>query len=534
MKKSPHRIDAVMLQLEDHLLTGSDSVWGLLRRIIARQRGEGGIFQPLGPAEHQRVMADLAPAVKKSSRDLTARPGAADLLTYLGARGVLCGLLSLQAPADLPAQLQKLSDSQPLPVRMVAGPDKLLPRQGVFNLSAALQELCPDHRRILVAASDPDLLRAAAAAECMTAAVGGIGPHPVSNHQIEFKVSDLGQLKRIIRLHTPLPAGKLPNDLLREFLDQIVFEDPDVIINPGVGEDIAAIDIKSEEVLVLKSDPITFATDAIGQYLVLVNANDIATSGARPRWLLTTLMLPCGITAAEIRQLVADLERSCRKWGITLCGGHTEITDAVNRPVVAGMMAGTVTRSALIDKRRMQAGDTILLTKSVAVEGTAIIAREFETRLRSLGMQPREIESCKGFLDHISIIPEARIAAASPATSAMHDITEGGIATALEELGIAGEHRLRVYKDRIPIYAESARICRLMAIDPLGLIGSGSLLITCRQGRCHDLMQAIQNAGIQVTRIGEVLESGKGIEAIAGGKPAPWPKFEVDEIARLF
>lgn len=340
--------------------------------------------------------------------------------------------------------------------------------------------------------------------------------------------------KRTDRMNTPLPAGKLPNDLLREILDQIVFEDPAVIINPGIGEDIAAVDIEAEEVLVLKSDPITFATDAIGQYLVLVNANDIATSGARPRWLLTTLMFPCGVTPAEIKQVVEDLERYCRMWDITLCGGHTEITDAVNRPVIAGMMAGTVTRSALVDKRDMQTGDNILLTKSVAVEGTAIIAREFDDRLTSLGMDRAQIHTCKAFLDRISIIPEARIAASSPATSAMHDITEGGIATALEELGIAGEHRLKVQMDRIPIYPETAQICSLMGIDPFGLIGSGSLLITCRQKDCQDLMEGIQQEGIQVNCIGEVLSSGSGIEAYMDGKPAPWPRFEVDEIARLF
>ena len=134
----------------------------------------------------------------------------------------------------------------------------------------------------------------------------------------------------------------------------------------------------------------------------------------------------------------------------------------------------------------------------------------------------------------ISIIPEARIAAASPATTAMHDVTEGGIATALEELGIAGEHRLRLYRDSIPIYQETSVVCELMDIDPLGLIGSGSLLITCRQKNCQDLMRTLQQEGIQVTLIGEVLDRGRGIEAIVDNQPVEWPKFEVDEIARLF
>ena len=404
--------------------------------------------------------------------------------------------------------------------------------QQMLNKMTEAQDL--NRNEILIVVCDSAFLPTAAQTGCLTAAFGHPDRESEKVEPTDFHVSDLVALKKLVRLHTALPAGKLPNDLLSEFLDQIIFEDPAVIINPGVGEDIAAVDIDSEEVLVLKSDPITFATDAIGQYLVLVNANDIATSGAQPRWLLTTLMFPCGVTPAEIRQVVNDLERFCRKWDITLCGGHTEITDAVNRPVIAGMMAGTVTRDALIEKGRMRSGDSILVTKSVAVEGTAIIAREFEERLRSSGMSSANIESCKGFLDRISIIPEARIAAASPATTAMHDVTEGGIATALEELGIAGEHRLKLYRDRIPVYPETSMVCELMNIDPLGLIGSGSLLITCRQENCQDLMQSIRNEGIQVTRIGEVLSPGKGIEAQVNDQPAEWPRFEVDEIAKLF
>jgi hydrogenase maturation factor len=402
------------------------------------------------------------------------------------------------------------------------------------TLKAVMADRGLDRSEMLLCISDPDLTPAATQTGCRIAAFGDFADSPDQAALADFRTVDLTALKRLVRLHTALPTGKLPNDLLREFLDQIIFEDPTVIINPGVGEDIAAVDIQSEEVLVLKSDPITFATDAIGRYLVLVNANDIATSGARPRWLLTTLMFPSGVTPAEIRQVVSDLERFCHQWEITLCGGHTEITDAVNRPVIAGMMAGTVSRSALIEKGCMGTGDSILVTKAAAVEGTAIIAREFEERLSQGGMDPAEIESCKRFLDRISIIPEARIAAATPATTAMHDVTEGGIATALEELGIAGGHRLRILLDRIPVYPETSRVCGLMGIDPLGLIGSGSLLITCRQEDCRDLMRTIHSEGIRVTQIGEVLERGSGIEAVFHDQAAAWPKFEVDEIARLF
>ena len=318
------------------------------------------------------------------------------------------------------------------------------------------------------------------------------------------------------------------------FLNQFVFKDPSIIINPGVGEDTAAVDVESEEVLVLKSDPITFATDSIGQYAVLINANDIATSGAQPRWLLTTLLFPCGVTPSEIRMVINELKEFCRQWDITLCGGHTEITDAVARPIITGMMAGTVARGNLIDKRNMAAGDRVLMTKAVAVEGTAIIAREFGNQLASLGMDDSEINKCRQFLANISIMEEARIAARFKATSAMHDVTEGGIATALEELSIAGGHRIIIDLEKIPVYAETRKICQLMNINPLGLIGSGSLLICCREAGCDSLITALRKGGIDVSCIGEVQEKGQGIDAWKQTRTATWPQFEADEITRLF
>ena len=253
-----------------------------------------------------------------------------------------------------------------------------------------------------------------------------------------------------------------------------------------------------------------------------------------PRWLLTTLLFPVGSTPSGIWSVVRELKEFCRKWGITLCGGHTEITDAVTRPVVCGMMAGSVRQRDLIDKRRMRPGDRLLLTKGAAVEGTAIIARELGSRLRKLGMSAEEIQSCRAYLDRISIIPEARQAARCPGTSAMHDVTEGGIATALEELSTAGGCRLRVDLDRIPVFPETRRLCRLLHVHPLGLIGSGSLLICCRPKHAHRLEGDLRRQGDS----GHVHRRGCGKRCRRPGVQRRAPRavasFEVDEIARLF
>ncbi len=340
--------------------------------------------------------------------------------------------------------------------------------------------------------------------------------------------------KKVIRPSLPLPVGKLNNEHLPELLRNLVIPDRAILIKPGIGEDTAAVDIRKEEVLVLTSDPITFATDSIGRYTLLVNANDIATSGALPRWLLVTALFPPGTTLADLRGELGELRKICRKEGISIIGGHTEITPAVTQPVLVGTLVGTVPRSVLIDKRSIRKGDLILLTKALAVEGTALIAQRFPEKLKRLGMTKQEIASCQKYIRWLSILPEARIAAALPGISALHDVTEGGLATALRELGIAGGYRIRVNLEKIPIFPRTRKICRLLNLDPLGLIASGSLLICCRKNTYSTLVKNMKKARIRVSLIGEVEDKGKGVRAFRAKKQHPWPDPPVDEIAHLF
>jgi hydrogenase expression/formation protein HypE len=493
-------------------------------------------LQSLASAEDcSRILSGLDRLELEVAADLHLVAGAEELLRYLELKNLHLAVISHCGPAFVDHVLQNLPSVNDMNIYPVINRSELMaktPAGNAVELAAQKLRLRPD--QILIVTADPAVLQQAKDIAAVAVYLDLSARTERTQADGGYRISCLAQLKPIVRLGIPLPAGKLPNDLLREFLNQFGFQDPSVIINPGIGEDTAAVDVASEEVLVLKSDPITFATDAIGQYAVLINANDIATSGAKPRWLLTTLLFPCGVTPSDIHKVFQELKEFCRRWEITLCGGHTEITDAVTRPVVTGMMAGTVTRRKLIDKRNMAPGDRVLLTKGVAVEGTAIIAREFSGRLAQLGLPDAEIEKCRKFLADISIIPEARIAAQSGATSAMHDVTEGGLATALEEMSIAGGHQIRIDLDAIPVFAETRKICRLLSIQPLGLIGSGSLLICCRESGCSSLMKSIRQSGIEVACIGEVRDPGQGIRAIKKGRSTDWPRFEVDEITRLF
>jgi hydrogenase maturation factor/beta-phosphoglucomutase-like phosphatase (HAD superfamily) len=536
-KKTMH-IKAVLFHLESTLvLPGRDA--------ITRIKTAIGCPAETSPLDYIRELNDSGAADKicSSLQDLEIEavasskpsPGAADVLRFLRKKNLRLALVTGGSRPFADKLLQKLSAVSTSDFEVLIDRAAILAHPpGANTVQLAAAEMNIDPSRLLVVASSASILRDGLEAGAAAVLFSGRTGSDAIPAESAYQISRWEELKPIVRMGIPLPAGKLPNDLLREFLNGFEFNDPSILINPGVGEDTAAVDIAAEEVLVLKSDPITFATDCIGQYAVLINANDIATSGAQPRWLLTTLLFPSGVTPSEIRRVINELKESCRRWNITLCGGHTEITDAVTRPVVTGMMAGTVARKNLIDKRNVAVGDRVLLTKAVAVEGTAIIAREFGVRLEKLGLTDAEVERCRQFLNHISILPEAKIAAESTATSAMHDVTEGGLATALEELSIAAEHRFRINMETIPIFAETRRIGRLLNIKPLGLIGSGSLLICCRPAGCSSLMDSLRRGGIAVTCIGEVLERGRGVTALKNGRLTVWPQFEVDEITRLF
>ena len=538
MKDRPIHIKAVLFQLQATLAQ---------KRPLEEKNLKAGIGCPSqtplfdyiqnlpDPDKRKQTLSALDDLELKEVTKLSPDTVFLETIPYLISKNLRLGMISTIGAKASRQVLRSFRSISSATMEVIISRDEFW-QQGLQTnvIDLAVEKMGLAVENLLVVSTSASEIQAGQKAGAITAWLGPDRKSMATAPDSDFEILNVRELKKIIRMGTPLPAGKLPNDLLREFLNQFRVPDPTVLINPGVGEDIAAVDIESKEVLVLKSDPITFATDAIGQYAVLVNANDIATSGANPKWFLTTLFFPCGTTAFQIRHVVSELSKFCKRWDITLCGGHTEITDAVVRPIIAGMMAGTVSRRNLIDKRNMEKGDQVLFTKGVAVEGTAIIAREFGARLKKMGMAAKEIDRCCRFLDNISVITEAKIAAATRGTSAMHDVTEGGLATALEEMSISGNHKIKIDLDKIPVFPETRKICTLLDIDPLGLIGSGSLLICCRKAASEKLMTAVREAGIEIACIGEVMERGQGIDSYKKNRPASWPAFEVDEITKLF
>ncbi|HIC90323.1 MAG TPA: hydrogenase expression/formation protein [Anaerolineae bacterium] len=333
-----------------------------------------------------------------------------------------------------------------------------------------------------------------------------------------------------------LPTGKLPAELLSELLARYGGRDERLIVPPRPGEDAAAIAF-SDHVLVAATDPITFATDEIGWYAVHVNANDVAVMGAQPRWFLATALLPEGqATAAMAERIIAQMAQACHDVGAVLAGGHTEITHNLDRPIVIGVMLGEVERARLVRTGGAQPGDAVVQIKPAPIEGTAIIARERREELLARGFDGELLDRAARLLydPGISVVRVALIAATSATVHAMHDPTEGGLITGLQELAEASGVGLEIHLDAIPVLSEAMLLCNAYGLDPLGTIASGALLVTLPQNDVPLLQAALATDHVQAAVIGRVLPADQGLQAYQDGRPVPFPSFPVDEIARLF
>ena len=332
-----------------------------------------------------------------------------------------------------------------------------------------------------------------------------------------------------------MKLGKLTPDTLEALLSRVPVSDPRVILGPKVGEDAALLDF-GDEVLVAKTDPITFATDLIGWYAVHVNANDVACAGAKPRWFMATLLLPQRMNEESVSEIFRQITDACDSLDVTLVGGHTEVTQYLDQPIIVGCMLGVAPRDRALSTGDARVGDYVILTKGISLEGSALLAREQAEVLLKGGMNPSLIEEAAGLLFNpgISVVSDARIACDAANVHSLHDPTEGGLATALQEVAAAAGVGMVVDRENIPFLPHCVEICKILRLDPLGLLASGSLIITLPPEEAPQLLSALEREGIDARHIGRVTPPERGIMLRRAEKLLPMPTFERDELARYF
>lgn len=331
-----------------------------------------------------------------------------------------------------------------------------------------------------------------------------------------------------------LSTGKLPIEVLRRLLKKYAGGGRDLVVGPSIGIDSAVIDFHGRYLLA-KTDPITFVAEDIGVYTIHINANDIAVMGGTPSWFLATILLPEGTPVKSVESIFAQLSRACRQIDVTLCGGHTEVTYGIDRPIVVGVMLGKVDKGKLITGGGAKAGDDIILTKGIAIEAVSVMARTHEKEL-SKAFPKSFIARCKNFIKRpgLSVLKDARAALRHGRVHAMHDPTEGGLATGLYEMAEASDCGILVDKEAIPVLPEAGKLCGHFGLDPLGSIASGALIISIDPRDTKKVLEGLKKEGVKAALIGKVTSKRDGVRIKEGKTIKILEFFERDEITKIF
>ena len=340
------------------------------------------------------------------------------------------------------------------------------------------------------------------------------------------------------RLNENFALGKLKHDYLAQLLSNIEVKDSRVIMGSKIGEDAAVIDIPGENFLVAKTDPITFATDEIGYYAVIVNVNDLVCTGAKPKWFQSTILLPEKLTTNRlIERIFNNIHDTCKSMEITVVGGHTEITPRLERPIVIGSLIGEVEKNKLVLTSGAEPGDDLILTKGIFIEGTSIIGRDKENDLIKNKLSHDFIEKCKNYLFNpgINIFKEALLANSHFQIKSMHDPTEGGLATGIAEMAIASNTGVVIEEEKIFILPEPKILSKVFNLNPYNTLSSGSLLIAVDQKYSSDLIDLLRKNEINAEKIGNFVSNDKGLRVKKkDGKIIPLEYSETDEITKIF
>jgi hydrogenase maturation factor len=327
-----------------------------------------------------------------------------------------------------------------------------------------------------------------------------------------------------------LPLGKIPPEILEKTVFKFLGATrSDVIFGPAMGED-ASIVSDGCKLLALHGDPVSGASEKIGWIAMNVATNDVATRGVRPRWTLACIMLPEGSDEGLLEKICQEMSAAAKKLDVSIVGGHSEVTPGLNHPLVIVFSMGVVDDRGYVMCRGAKPGSKILLSKSVGIEGTAILASDRGDPLASrFGL--KFVQKAATYFDRLSVLKEAMIAFEYGGVQAMHDPTEGGISNGLHEVADASGTGFRVFEDAIAISQETIDVCHFFEINPLNLISSGSLLIVSKQEKAAEIIDQLREKGVEASIIGEVISDAEcRIIVRRDGSTEPLPRPRSDEL----
>ena len=330
-----------------------------------------------------------------------------------------------------------------------------------------------------------------------------------------------------------LPTGKLPLDILKRVVfERLGIHSERVLQGPRVGEDAAVIEM-GDRVIVVATDPITGAVGNVGWLAVHINANDVASTGARPLWFLCVTLLPEGNEEGLLEGIMEQIHTACIELGVALVGGHTETTPGLDRPILIGFMMGEASKEDYVTTGGARPGDVIVLTKGAGIEGTAVLAEDLSWVLEDK-IEASVIQAAKQLVKRISVVPEAMKAVELGGVHSLHDPTEGGLMNGVWEMAEAAGVGVEIFESKISIAPETKAVCEALSVNPLKLMGSGALLIVLERRKVEKLLSSLSEIDVEASVIGEIKNTEEGRVLVkADGSRMELAAVDQDEVYRV-
>jgi len=320
--------------------------------------------------------------------------------------------------------------------------------------------------------------------------------------------------------------GKISPQIFNELIfPRLGARNDGILVGPQHGVDVGIIEIGGKAVA-LTADPVfivpEYGWEKAAWFAIHIISSDAVTSGLRPKFLSIDLNLPMEITKGQLETMWKTMHSECEKLGIAVICGHTARYENCHYPMVGGAtMLAVGEKDEYVTPRMAKAGDKIIITKGPAIEATGIFATMFPERIekefgRDFSQKVQQI------FFKMSVVEDALTAVSvgvrDNGVTAMHDATECGIWGGLYEIAQAADLGVRVEKEQIVIEDGIEEICRYFNIDPYASISEGTLIISCREHKARDVVEALTNKGIECSVVGELTAPDKGMVLIEGGK----------------
>ena len=341
-----------------------------------------------------------------------------------------------------------------------------------------------------------------------------------------------------------MKIGKLTDEQLESLvLSRLPALSLTTLSGAGIGADCAWIRV-GEDLMVTSSDPITAGGKSSGTLAIHVSCNDIAACGIKPSGILIVIIAPPSATETDISDIVDQASREASALGVDIVGGHTEVSDAVNSFIVISTAFGIIEKGSPVPLGKAMPGDSLIITKNAAIEGSFIAASEHRELLDGK-VSEEFINEALSYDRLVSVVKEGSACGSISSCSGrvredgfplsaadlMHDVTEGGVFGAAFEMADFSKCGVTVDMNLVPFSDASRSICDVLGLDPFRLISSGALMIATPEPDA--VLAKLEQEGVKATVIGTFTDDMARKYIDFDGNERELPPPGADEIYKI-